>query len=75
VAGKDRLDATSLPTEPRNLTEGLDGGVSGMRIGVVREWLGQGGHRAARAPGGHLRGRHPAARRLRAVRVLHPGAR
>jgi len=42
VAGKDRLDATSLPTEPRNLTEGLDGGVSGMRIGVVREWLGQG---------------------------------
>jgi aspartyl-tRNA(Asn)/glutamyl-tRNA(Gln) amidotransferase subunit A len=42
IAGKDRLDATSLPTEPRDLTEGLDGGVSGMRIGVVREWLGQG---------------------------------
>jgi aspartyl-tRNA(Asn)/glutamyl-tRNA(Gln) amidotransferase subunit A len=42
ISGKDLLDATSLPTERRDLTEGLDGGVSGMRIGVVREWLGQG---------------------------------
>jgi aspartyl-tRNA(Asn)/glutamyl-tRNA(Gln) amidotransferase subunit A len=42
IGGKDPLDATSLPTEPRDLTEGLDGGVAGMRIGVVREWLGEG---------------------------------
>ncbi|HEX5948379.1 MAG TPA: Asp-tRNA(Asn)/Glu-tRNA(Gln) amidotransferase subunit GatA [Actinomycetota bacterium] len=42
IAGKDRLDATSLATEPHDLTDGLDGGVSGMRIGVVREWLGEG---------------------------------
>jgi aspartyl-tRNA(Asn)/glutamyl-tRNA(Gln) amidotransferase subunit A len=42
IAGKDRLDATSLLTEPRDLADGLDGGVAGMRIGVVREWLGEG---------------------------------
>src|ERR687892_649627 len=42
IAGKDRLDATSLQTEPRDLAEGIDGGVAGMRIGVVREWLGEG---------------------------------
>jgi aspartyl-tRNA(Asn)/glutamyl-tRNA(Gln) amidotransferase subunit A len=42
ISGKDLLDATSLPTESRDLTEGLDAGVAGMRIGVVREWLGQG---------------------------------
>jgi aspartyl-tRNA(Asn)/glutamyl-tRNA(Gln) amidotransferase subunit A len=42
ISGKDLLDATSLPTEPRDLTEGLDSGVSGMRIGVVREWLREG---------------------------------
>jgi aspartyl-tRNA(Asn)/glutamyl-tRNA(Gln) amidotransferase subunit A len=42
IAGKDPRDATSLPTEPRDYAEGVDGGVSGMRIGVVREWLGEG---------------------------------
>ncbi|MGH2662561.1 MAG: Asp-tRNA(Asn)/Glu-tRNA(Gln) amidotransferase subunit GatA [Actinomycetota bacterium] len=49
IAGKDRLDATSLPTEPRDYTEGLDGGVSGLRIGVVREWLGEGVEPGVRA--------------------------
>jgi aspartyl-tRNA(Asn)/glutamyl-tRNA(Gln) amidotransferase subunit A len=42
IAGKDRLDATSLPTEPRDLGERLDDGVDGMRIGVIRDWLGEG---------------------------------
>ncbi|HYZ11776.1 MAG TPA: Asp-tRNA(Asn)/Glu-tRNA(Gln) amidotransferase subunit GatA [Actinomycetota bacterium] len=42
IGGKDRLDATSLPTESRYLGAGLDDGVSGMRIGVIRDWLGEG---------------------------------
>ena len=41
-AGKDPLDATSLPTEPRDYTEGIDEGIRGLRIGVVRDWLGEG---------------------------------
>jgi aspartyl-tRNA(Asn)/glutamyl-tRNA(Gln) amidotransferase subunit A len=42
IAGKDPLDATSLPTERRDYTADLDGGVDGLRIGVVRDWLGEG---------------------------------
>jgi aspartyl-tRNA(Asn)/glutamyl-tRNA(Gln) amidotransferase subunit A len=42
IAGKDPRDATSLPTAPRDYAEGLDGGVRGLRIGVVRDWLGEG---------------------------------
>jgi aspartyl-tRNA(Asn)/glutamyl-tRNA(Gln) amidotransferase subunit A len=42
IAGKDPLDATSLPTEPRDYAYGLDGEVRGLRIGVLRDWLGKG---------------------------------
>jgi aspartyl-tRNA(Asn)/glutamyl-tRNA(Gln) amidotransferase subunit A len=42
IAGRDAMDATCLPEEPRDYTEGLDGGVDGLRIGVVRDWLGEG---------------------------------
>jgi aspartyl-tRNA(Asn)/glutamyl-tRNA(Gln) amidotransferase subunit A len=49
IAGKDPLDATSLPTEPRDYTEGLEDGVRGLRIGVVREWLGEGVEPGTRA--------------------------
>jgi aspartyl-tRNA(Asn)/glutamyl-tRNA(Gln) amidotransferase subunit A len=42
IAGKDPLDATSLPSERRDYTADLDGGVDGLRIGVVRDWLGEG---------------------------------
>jgi aspartyl-tRNA(Asn)/glutamyl-tRNA(Gln) amidotransferase subunit A len=42
IAGKDSLDATSLPTEPRDYGAGLEDGIGGMRIGVVRAWLGEG---------------------------------
>jgi aspartyl-tRNA(Asn)/glutamyl-tRNA(Gln) amidotransferase subunit A len=42
IASKDPRDATSLPTAPRDYAEGLDGGVRGLRIGVVRDWLGEG---------------------------------
>jgi aspartyl-tRNA(Asn)/glutamyl-tRNA(Gln) amidotransferase subunit A len=42
IAGKDPLDATSLPVEPHDYATELDGGVAGLRIGVVRDWLGEG---------------------------------
>jgi aspartyl-tRNA(Asn)/glutamyl-tRNA(Gln) amidotransferase subunit A len=42
IAGLDTMDATCLPEEPRDFTEGLDGGVEGLRVGVVRDWLGEG---------------------------------
>ena len=48
-AGKDRMDATSLPTDPRDFTEGLDEGIRGLRIGVLREWLGEGVEPGVRA--------------------------
>jgi aspartyl-tRNA(Asn)/glutamyl-tRNA(Gln) amidotransferase subunit A len=39
IAGPDPLDATSLPDEPGNYLEALEGGVKGCRIGVLEEWL------------------------------------
>jgi aspartyl-tRNA(Asn)/glutamyl-tRNA(Gln) amidotransferase subunit A len=49
IAGKDPRDATSLPEAVRDYTEGLDGGVAGLRIGVIRDWLGQGVEPGVRA--------------------------
>jgi aspartyl-tRNA(Asn)/glutamyl-tRNA(Gln) amidotransferase subunit A len=42
IVGKDPLDTTSLPEEPRDYTDGLDREIRGLRIGVLREWLGEG---------------------------------
>ena len=42
IAGKDPMDATSLDAPRRDFTEGLDGGVGGLRVGVVREAFGEG---------------------------------
>ena len=42
IAGKDPLDTTSLPEPARDYTDGLEGGVRGLRIGVLRDWLGNG---------------------------------
>src|SRR5438094_5557333 len=39
IAGHDPLDATSLAEPDRDYTEGLDGGVRGVRVGVVEDWL------------------------------------
>jgi aspartyl-tRNA(Asn)/glutamyl-tRNA(Gln) amidotransferase subunit A len=49
IAGKDPMDATSLPTERRDFTEGLEDGVRGLQIGVVRDWLGEGVEAGVRA--------------------------
>jgi aspartyl-tRNA(Asn)/glutamyl-tRNA(Gln) amidotransferase subunit A len=42
IAGKDRMDATSLDTAQRDYTDGLDEGVRGLKVGVVREAFGEG---------------------------------
>ncbi|MEA2555992.1 MAG: aspartyl-tRNA(Asn)/glutamyl-tRNA(Gln) amidotransferase subunit [Actinomycetota bacterium] len=44
LAGKDHRDATSVDTEPRDFTEGIDAGVQGLRVGVVSEGYGEGVH-------------------------------
>jgi aspartyl-tRNA(Asn)/glutamyl-tRNA(Gln) amidotransferase subunit A len=42
IAGKDPMDATSLDEPPRDYTQGLEAGVDGVRVGVVREAFGEG---------------------------------
>jgi aspartyl-tRNA(Asn)/glutamyl-tRNA(Gln) amidotransferase subunit A len=42
IAGKDPMDATSLDQPRRDYTEGLDEGVAGLRVGVVKEAFGEG---------------------------------
>jgi aspartyl-tRNA(Asn)/glutamyl-tRNA(Gln) amidotransferase subunit A len=42
IAGKDVMDATSLDTPRRDYTDGIDGGIDGLRVGVVREAFGEG---------------------------------
>ena len=42
IAGYDPLDSTSIPGETPDYTDGLSGGVKGLRIGVVPEYLGDG---------------------------------
>ncbi|MEX2407134.1 MAG: Asp-tRNA(Asn)/Glu-tRNA(Gln) amidotransferase subunit GatA [Actinomycetota bacterium] len=49
IAGKDQMDATSLDTQRRDYTEGLDEGVRGLKVGVVREAFGEGVEPGVRA--------------------------
>ena len=42
MAGRDPLDATSLESPSTDFLTGIDGGVVGMRVGVVREASGEG---------------------------------
>ena len=42
VAGHDPRDSTSIPEGPPDLLAGIDGGIDGMRIGVVKEFRGEG---------------------------------
>ena len=42
IAGKDPMDATSLDTPRRDYSEGIDAGIGGLRVGVVREAFGEG---------------------------------
>src|SRR5918995_3198912 len=38
-AGHDPLDSTSVPDELPDLLEGIDGGIEGLRIGIVKEFV------------------------------------
>ncbi|MDQ4142928.1 MAG: Asp-tRNA(Asn)/Glu-tRNA(Gln) amidotransferase subunit GatA [Actinomycetota bacterium] len=42
VAGHDPMDSTSIPKPAPRLLEGIEEGIDGMRIGVVREFRGEG---------------------------------
>jgi aspartyl-tRNA(Asn)/glutamyl-tRNA(Gln) amidotransferase subunit A len=42
LAGRDPRDATTLHTEPRDFSHGIEDGVRGLRIGVVAEAFGEG---------------------------------
>jgi aspartyl-tRNA(Asn)/glutamyl-tRNA(Gln) amidotransferase subunit A len=37
ICGHDPMDSTSIPDAPTDFTSGLEGGVGGMRVGVVKE--------------------------------------
>ena len=49
IAGRDPMDATSLETPRRDYTEGLEDGIAGLRVGVVREAFGEGVERGVTA--------------------------
>ncbi|MGH2634935.1 MAG: Asp-tRNA(Asn)/Glu-tRNA(Gln) amidotransferase subunit GatA [Actinomycetota bacterium] len=49
IAGRDPMDATSLETPRRDYAERLEGGVAGVRFGVVREAFGEGVEPGVRA--------------------------
>jgi aspartyl-tRNA(Asn)/glutamyl-tRNA(Gln) amidotransferase subunit A len=49
AAGHDPMDATSIPNASTNYLEGLDAGIDGLRIGVVREFGGEGSDPGVRA--------------------------
>jgi aspartyl-tRNA(Asn)/glutamyl-tRNA(Gln) amidotransferase subunit A len=42
IAGKDHRDATSLDEEPRDHTANLEGGLEGLRVGVIDGSFGEG---------------------------------
>ena len=42
AAGHDPLDSTSIPEEVPDLLEGIEDGISGMRIGIVKEFESEG---------------------------------
>ncbi len=49
IAGKDPMDATSLDEPRRDFAHGLETGISGLRIGVVKEAFGEGVEPGVRA--------------------------
>jgi len=42
ISGKDPNDSTTLPIEATDYTAFLDGNVDGLKIGVIREFMGEG---------------------------------
>ncbi len=44
IAGHDEADATSIPAAAPAITDHLDDGVAGLRVGLIRELMGDGIH-------------------------------
>jgi aspartyl-tRNA(Asn)/glutamyl-tRNA(Gln) amidotransferase subunit A len=42
IGGHDPMDSTSIPQPGPSLVDGLDAGVAGLRVGVIRELTGEG---------------------------------
>ncbi len=42
ISGKDPMDATSVESGIKDYTEGISGGVKGMRIGIPKQYLAEG---------------------------------
>jgi aspartyl-tRNA(Asn)/glutamyl-tRNA(Gln) amidotransferase subunit A len=49
VAGTDPMDSTCVPSDPHDLLGGIEGGIEGMRIGVVKEFQGEGSQPGVRS--------------------------
>ena len=49
AAGHDPMDSTSIPEGAPDLLGGIEDGISGMRIGIVREFAGEGSEPGVRA--------------------------
>ncbi len=43
IGGHDPKDSTSIDRPPQDYTRGLEGGVGGLRIGVLEDWISQEG--------------------------------
>ena len=42
IAGHDPKDSTCIQQSPRDYTEGIYAGIEGLKIGVIRDWFGEG---------------------------------
>ncbi len=49
AAGHDSMDSTSIPQEVPDYLAGIDAGIDGMRIGIVKEFQGEGSQPGVRA--------------------------
>ncbi|HYI46737.1 MAG TPA: Asp-tRNA(Asn)/Glu-tRNA(Gln) amidotransferase subunit GatA [Actinomycetota bacterium] len=49
AAGHDPMDATSYPRAAPDYLDGIDSGIEGMRIGIVKEFAGEGSQPGVRA--------------------------
>ncbi len=53
ICGHDPRDSTSIPDPMTSYTEGLDRGVEGLRVGVVKEFMGEGSEPGVKAAISH----------------------
>ena len=49
AAGHDPCDSTSIPSPAENYLDGIDGGIEGLRFGIIKEFTGEGSQPGVRA--------------------------